>query len=362
MRALYCTAVLFCLPVFAGVSAITQDATSAMPGDPKEPLLSEGGVQIAGGVPNGNLIEHVAPFYPPIAKAARVQGTVVLDEIINKDGKVTNLRVISGPAMLQTAALEAVKQWRYKPYLVNGEPVEIETTANVIFTLDTGAAPSEDQGSATPKVIFAPGVVEGSLVQKVAPIYPVEAKQAGISGMVRLHGVIDREGGLKNLRVLSGPPLLQDAALDAARQWRYKPYTLNGNPVEVETTINVNFTLDKSASASQADGTTPPTAGAGSRPEIVNVSGGISQGNLVQKVAPLYPTEAKLAGVSGTVVLQAEIGLDGRVEDLNVISGPDLLQQAALDAVKQWLYKPYLLNGEPIKVRTTINVIFTLGR
>jgi len=85
-------------------------------------------------------------------------------------------------------------------------------------------------------------------------------------------------------------------------------------------------------------------------------------GMLAQKVPPHYPVEAKEARVSGTVVLQATIGLDGHVEDLSVISGPDLLQQVALDAVKQWVYRPYLLNGEPVKVQTTINVIFTLGR
>jgi protein TonB len=74
-------------------------------------------------------------MYPPIAKAARVQGTVVLQATISKAGTIENLRVVSGPAMLQQAALDAVKTWRYKPYLLNNEPVEVETTVNVIFTL-----------------------------------------------------------------------------------------------------------------------------------------------------------------------------------------------------------------------------------
>ena len=75
------------------------------------------------------------PIYPPIAKAARVQGTVVLQATISKTGSIENLHVISGPAMLQQAALDAVKTWRYRPYLLNNEPVEVETTVNVIFTL-----------------------------------------------------------------------------------------------------------------------------------------------------------------------------------------------------------------------------------
>lgn len=72
----------------------------------------------------------------PIARAARVSGTVVLQATISKAGKTENLSVVSGPALLQEAAIDAVKQWRYKPYLLNNEPVEVETTINVDFRLD----------------------------------------------------------------------------------------------------------------------------------------------------------------------------------------------------------------------------------
>jgi protein TonB len=76
-----------------------------------------------------------APIYPAIARAARVEGTVVLQAVISKGGTIENLHVTSGPAMLQQAAIDAVKQWRYRPYLLNGQPVEVETTINVVFTL-----------------------------------------------------------------------------------------------------------------------------------------------------------------------------------------------------------------------------------
>jgi protein TonB len=81
------------------------------------------------------LLQKTIPVYPPIAKAARVSGTVVLQATISKAGTIENLRVIGGPAMLQQAAMDAVRQWRYKPYLLNNEPVEVETTVNVIFSL-----------------------------------------------------------------------------------------------------------------------------------------------------------------------------------------------------------------------------------
>ncbi|MFZ0226260.1 MAG: energy transducer TonB [Mycobacterium sp.] len=82
-----------------------------------------------------NLINHVQPNYPSIARMARIQGTVELRAIISKTGSIENLTVISGHAMLVQAALQAVRQWRYRPYLLNGEPIEVETDITVKFTL-----------------------------------------------------------------------------------------------------------------------------------------------------------------------------------------------------------------------------------
>ena len=76
------------------------------------------------------------PAYPPDAKAAHVQGTVVLHAIIGKDGKIKELQFVSGPPMLARAAMDAVKRWRYKPCLLKGEPVEVDTTISAVFTLD----------------------------------------------------------------------------------------------------------------------------------------------------------------------------------------------------------------------------------
>jgi protein TonB len=92
-------------------------------------------ISISAGVEEGLLLQKTMPVYPPIAKAARVQGTVVLRATISKEGRITDLHVVSGPAMLQQAALQAVRSWRYRPYLLNNEPVQVETTINVIFTL-----------------------------------------------------------------------------------------------------------------------------------------------------------------------------------------------------------------------------------
>lgn len=82
------------------------------------------------------IIYKTIPQYPAIAKAARVEGTVELQAIISKMGTIENLRAVSGPPMLQEAAISAVKTWRYRPYMLNGQPIEVETTVNVIFKLE----------------------------------------------------------------------------------------------------------------------------------------------------------------------------------------------------------------------------------
>ena len=97
-------------------------------------------------------------------------------------------------------------------------------------------------------------------------------------------------------------------------------------------------------------------------PVRVRVSSGVEASNLINKVQPVYPLVAKNARIQGDVVLQAVINTEGTVESLEAVSGHPLLIPAALDAVKQWRYKPYHLNGGPVPVETTIQVNFTLGK
>jgi len=86
----------------------------------------------------GNLIYRVQPQYPLLARQARVQGIVVLRAMISREGKIEHLQVLSGPALLVKSALDAVQQWRYRPYYLNNEPVEVETQVTVNFTLSGG--------------------------------------------------------------------------------------------------------------------------------------------------------------------------------------------------------------------------------
>ncbi len=118
-----------------GVIGGIVSATSTLAAVPKLALPQR--VRISQGVTKGLLIHRVEPSYPALARAARVQGEVVLTAIIDTNGAIKNLQLVSGHPMLVPAAITAVQQWRYKPYLLNGQPVEVETTITVIFSLTT---------------------------------------------------------------------------------------------------------------------------------------------------------------------------------------------------------------------------------
>jgi len=114
------------------ISVIVRDLPPALP------KIAAQKVRVSSGVAEGLLIHQVTPQYPSLARQARIQGTVILQAVIGKDGTVQKVRVLSGHPMLVQAAIDAVRQWRYKPYYLNGEAVEVDTQINVNFTLAGG--------------------------------------------------------------------------------------------------------------------------------------------------------------------------------------------------------------------------------
>jgi protein TonB len=120
-----------------GVIGGIVSATSNLSAVPRLVPATPQRVRVSQGVTKGLMIHRVEPPYPPLAREARVQGDVVLRAIIDKNGNIQDLQLVSGHPMLVPSAIEAVKQWRYKPYLLNGNPVEVDTTITVIFALTT---------------------------------------------------------------------------------------------------------------------------------------------------------------------------------------------------------------------------------
>jgi TonB family protein len=265
------------------------------------------------------VIHRVEPEYPKIAQQTGAKGEVEMSVTVGPDGSVTAVKVLRGHPMLQSAAVAAVKQWLFTPQLT-----ETTTAVTLYFA---GAEPGPQTGGLIQQAV---------LISRKDPVYPDAARQAGARGVVVVSATIGTDGHVTAAQILRGDPLLAQAAEDAVRQWIYKPTMLNGTPVETKTQITLNF-----------------VGGPGTP--------GLEGPQLLERTEPVHP-DGELTHLAGTVMFRAKVGTDGRLGDIRVIDGPAELVPAALTAVKQWVYRPAKLNGQPVETFTEIALHFTPGR
>lgn len=224
-----------------------------------------------------NVLRALAVSEPDIvAPEGAPPGTVWLKVLVSKTGAVEEAVVSQGDAALGQAAIDGVKRWTYRPFLVDGEPREIQSMILLDFRdgvgkraamaglgVRPGGTGELGQGAVTANglVGVSSGIVAGLLDHAVAPVYPPIAKAAHVQGVVVLRAILSKEGDIESLEVISGPPLLRQAAMDAVQRWKYRPYVLNGVPTEVRTTINVNFTFAAPKKPDAVGGATGDSSG-----------------------------------------------------------------------------------------------------
>lgn len=186
-------------------------------------------------------LSSAMPAYPEAARKQHVQGTVVLSVDVDKAGAVSAARTLAGNPLLAGAALSAVKQWKYRPIVVDGTAYPV--TGDVLITFGLGLNPwAAERGESPVKPVSCPAP-GGELAHSVEPEAPPQAKIIHLSGDVVLQIVIDKQGRVADAKVVSGHGLLVGAAQNAVKQWRYKPYTLGDAPIAVKTFITVKFRL-----------------------------------------------------------------------------------------------------------------------
>jgi TonB family protein len=206
----------------------------------------------------------------------------------------------------------------------------------------------------------------------VAPVYPQDAVEAHVSGVVIAEALVGKDGLVSNVRILKSISLLDQAAIDAVQQWEYQPTLLNGQPVPVILTVTVNFAaVNESPTAAPAPqpaggmqsnltvsptGRVTPTTWNGK--VLTRIGGNVEAPERVSYVAPVYPKLALDAHVSGVVIVEAVVDETGNVAEAKVLKSIPLLDQAAIDAVLQWKYRPTLLNGAAVPVVMTVTLNF----
>lgn len=203
------------------------------------------------------LIKRVVPIYPEEARKNRVTSTVVVEIIINGKGEVIQAKVESGHPLFNEAALQAVKQWRFEPYIVNGKAISVKVLVPVVFKLSDKDSQSLPKKEKTERVANndAP-----KLIRRVEPDYPKAALDARVEGRVDLEACIDIDGRVSEVKHIVTPetenpaaeyPLLVDAATAALKQWLYKPYIVAGKPKTVRFTVILTFKLGKDKKAEE---------------------------------------------------------------------------------------------------------------
>ncbi|MCJ7486433.1 MAG: energy transducer TonB, partial [Candidatus Aminicenantes bacterium] len=230
-------------------------------------------------------------------------------------------------------------------------------------------------------------IMPPKLIKEVEPVYPKIARQARVEGVVIAEATTDVYGQVIEVKVLRSIPLLDQAAVDALKQWVYEPMVINGTPRPVTFTVTLQFTLDDEKKPKAGEiggvhggvvsgigGVTGGVQGGVSKGVEGEVKGGVAGGvagaqdlikfeadavravgkimppTLIKKVPPRYPEVARQARVEGIVILEAKTDEQGNVIDAKVLRSIPILDQAAVDAVKQWKYEPMLIDGKPRKI------------
>ena len=347
------------------------------------------------------LVKQVDPVYPEAARKARVEGAVILEATTDTYGRVANVKVLRSIPLLDQAAIDAVKQWVYEPVVVDGKPVPMTFTVTVQFKFSEkkpevggvvgriyggveggvkggveggiaggveggvqggvkggveggvqGGVSGQDLKEFEKGAVRAVGKIEPpKLLKEVAPVYPEAARKARVQGLVILEIKSDETGNVVDVRILRSIPLLDQAAIEAVKQWKYEPLIVDGKARSVIFTVTVNFILKDGGASKSLE---KFAQGA------VKAEGEIQPPAQIKDVMPAYPEAARQAQVQGTVILSVRTDEAGHVADVMVLRSIPLLDQAAIDAVRQWAYEPKIIDGKAVPVVFTVTVRFVL--
>ena len=194
------------------------------------------------GLPKLQLVQAIAPPAPPPGPPPTIERHASIQHESNmRDGILVPPETI--PTHIATFEETTPPEIGTCTFCVPGGTGNLNASNAVLNSVTSERAFVPPPRSVPPPLLRVSRMMEGNLIYRPQPIYPALAKSARVQGQVLLRAIISREGTIQNLQVISGHPMLVKAAIDAVRQWRYRPYLLNNEPVEVETQVTVNFVL-----------------------------------------------------------------------------------------------------------------------
>ncbi len=318
----------------------------------------------------GVALVHRPPVtYPDPARSNGVAGTIFVEVTLDAAGNVADARVISGPEQLRRNVLTSVLQWHF----ARGEGGRARQIS-IVFQPPV-AQPDQANSRPEPIVLMTPQAAP-ELSPAAREIAQIREQMSAILQQNRQGPVspsVSEEVNILNARIrtLQRVGGFQTAGISdaAARELIASlPVHEGDSPTQENISrtlaavkqydehLTVNFTGSGDALTVQI------LAPGASTLQTIKVGGNVQSANLVNKVTPVYPPAAKAAGIQGPVMMNVIIAKEGNIREIRVTSGDPMLTQAAIDAVKQWTYRPTMLNGNPVEVETTVQVNFALNQ
>ena len=318
---------------------------------------------------------HRAPvLYPRDAQMAGTEGTVLAQVKVDADGNVSDATILNGPDQLRKPVLQSVLSWHFTKDAA-GSTRQIGVTFHLPAPEAPGALNAARDAAITQVIASAPsgGVLNGKR-SSMPSVVPGSPSSDG-SELVTIQAIQLEGLGVSDDEFLAKLPPLHvndrvtfqtlSAFRQAVRQLDEHLMTSIGSASASPNSVIVRIAAPYAEGQRITPSSFTPADGAKTMPAtpgVIPVGGRVQNNKLVSSPQPVYPELAKSARISGTVELAALIGPDGHIQQLSVVSGHPLLRQAAIDAVKTWVYQPTLLNEQPVSVSTTIDVVFTLSQ
>jgi TonB family protein len=301
------------------------------------------------------LLNKVSPEYSPEARAAGLQGSVILCLDISATGVVEEIHVVQRLGFgLDEKAIEAAKQWQFKPAMVDGKPAGVKQSVEVSFALNP-ARPWRVTRASYQVTRSGTGSVQ-SVSKAVLSQYaaPDDAACHPGTGPVLAEVAIGKDGTAGDIRFIGEHDEAAGKAVAAAiSRWSFQPGSLNGEPREGTGTFAMECRGPDAGAGGPAD--------AAATPAPMRVGGSVSAPVLLSKVEPEYSEEARAARLQGTVVLDLEVDPSGRATDLLIVHPLGLgLDENAMEGLSQWRFQPGTKGGVQVTVLATIRVIFKL--
>lgn len=330
----------------SAVAVVLVAIFAAAPAAAQAPIQSgfgQGAYTPGAGVTDPVLLKEVRPNYTSDGLRAKVEGLVELEVIVLANGTVGDVRVTKSLDKvfgLDGEAMIAAKKWLFRPGMVKGVAVPTIVTLILEFRVARNPVAVEQ----TP----ASRLSSPQVIKEVKPTYP--AGMTGIRGTVELEGVVLANGTVTDVKVTKSPDARFDAAaIAAAQQWLFRPGYANGVAVPTNVTLILEFQ--------------PGGEAAAGAPAPMRPGSGVSDPKLLKEVRPIYPDAAMREKIQGTVELEAVVDVDGSVTQVRVTRSLDNtfgLDQAAIDAARQWKFEPGTLKGTPVPVLITLLLEFRL--